>query len=157
MPGNWRENTSLVPSRRDMEELVDSVTRGNVTEVKVLLASVALALGVYQVVLISVGYGKLRPRFLDAAPASFAHRAVGGTIATLLVVVAVMCLSYFEAGENVAHAAAAIALLVVLAVKVLVIRRWHALGRFLPVLGASVLLLLALTWATSAGDFLGDS
>jgi len=140
-----------------MEQLVDSVTRGNVTEVKVLLASVALALGAYQVVLISVGYRRLRPPFLDAAPASLAHRAVGGTIATLLVVVAVMCLSYFELGENAAHAAAAIALLAVLALKVAVIRRWHRFGRFLPLLGGSVLVLLALTWITSAGDFLGES
>ena len=49
-----------------MEDLIDSVTRGNPTEVKVLLASVALALAVYQLVLISVAYGKLRPPFLKA-------------------------------------------------------------------------------------------
>jgi hypothetical protein len=36
-----------------LEDLVESVTRGNVTEVKVVLASVVLALAVYQLVLIS--------------------------------------------------------------------------------------------------------
>ena len=36
-------------------------------------------------------------------------------------------------------------------------RRWHAMSRFLPVLGVSVWLLLALTWLTAAGDFLSGS
>lgn len=140
-----------------MGDLVENLTNGNVTEVKVILASVALALAVYQVILISVGYGKVRPAFLTPPSASFAHRAVGGTIATLLVVTAAMCVSYFGFEENGAHIAAAMALLTVLAVKVAIIRRWHALGRFLPVLGALVLLLLGITWLTSAGEFLADS
>lgn len=61
------------------------MARGNVTEVKVLLTSAAAALAVYQLVLIAVGYGKLRPRFLDAGPAANAHRASGDTIAVLLL------------------------------------------------------------------------
>jgi small-conductance mechanosensitive channel len=139
-----------------MEGLIDSVTRGNPTEVKVLLASVALALAVYQLVLIAIGYGKLRPRFLAAAPASRTHRAVGDTIAVLLVVTALMCVGYFGLEDDASlHMIAAIALLSVLALKIAVIRWWHALGRFLPALGISVWLLLALTWVTSAGDFLG--
>lgn len=139
-----------------MESLIDSVTRGNPTEVKVLLASVALALAVYQLVLIAIGYGKLRPPFLTAAPASRTHRAVGDTIAVLLVVTALMCVGYFGLEDDASlHTIAAIALLSVLALKIAVIRWWHALGRFLPALGTSVWLLLALTWVTSAGDFLG--
>jgi hypothetical protein len=39
-----------------MEQLVDDLTRGNVTEVKVVLASVALALALYQVLLASIAY-----------------------------------------------------------------------------------------------------
>ena len=139
-----------------MEGLIDSVTRGNPTEVKVLLASVALALAVYQLVLIAIGYGKLRPPFLAAAPASRTHRAVGDTIAVLLVVTALMCVGYFGLEDDASlHMVAAVALLSVLALKIAVIRWWHALGRFLPALGISVWLLLVLTWATSAGDFLG--
>ena len=139
-----------------MEGLIDSVTRGNPTEVKVLLASVALALAVYQLMLIAIGYGKLRPPFLAAAPASRTHRAVGDTIAVLLVVTALMCVGYFGLEDDASlHMVAAIALLSVLALKIAVIRWWHALGRFLPALGISVWLLLALTWVTSAGDFLG--
>ena len=139
-----------------MEGLIDSVTRGNPTEVKVLLASVALSLAIYQLVLIAVGYGKLRPPFLAAAPASRTHRAVGDTIAVLLVVTALMCVGYFGLEDDASlHMIAAIALLSVLALKIAVIRWWHALGRFLPALGISVWLLLALTWVTSAGDFLG--
>jgi hypothetical protein len=141
-----------------VEDLIDSVTRGNPTEVKVLLASVALALAVYQLALAAVGYRKLRPPFLGARPAFRTHRAVGDTIAALLGVTAVMCIGYFGfEGDAAAHMVAAIALLSVLALKIVVIRRWHAMGRFLPVLGISVWLLLALTWLTSAGDFLVGS
>jgi len=138
-----------------MGDLVESLTRGNVTEVKVLLASVAIALAAYQLVLIAVGYGKLRPRFLGARPASRAHRIVGTTILLVAVVTALMCVSYFEIeDEAVWHAGFAIAFLAVLFVKVAVVRRGGAAGRFLPVLGATAFVLLALTWATSAGDFL---
>jgi hypothetical protein len=87
-----------------LEDLIDTLTRGNATEVKVLLASVALALAVYQLVLIAVGYGKLRPPFLGAGPAARTLVALDGPL--------------------------------------------------LPALGMSVWLLLALTWLTSAGDFL---
>lgn len=141
-----------------MEDLVDTITRGNATEVKVLLASVALALAIYQLVLIAVGYGKLRPRFLAAPVASEAHRAVGDTIAVLLVVTALMCVGYFGFEDDASlHVIAAIALLAVLALKVVVVRWWSSLSRLLPALGVSVWLLLALTWLTSAGDFLaGD-
>jgi hypothetical protein len=140
-----------------MESLVEDITRGNVTEVKVILASVALALAVYQLILISVAYGKVRVPFLAALPASSAHRAIGDTIAVILVVVAVMCVSYFGFEENTLHVVAGISLLSVLALKVAVIRRFHALSRLLPGLGVSVWILLAVTWFTSAGDFLADT
>jgi hypothetical protein len=42
----------------------------------------------------------------------------------------------------------------VLALKVVVIRWWHAASRFLPALGITVFALLAVTWASSAGAFL---
>jgi hypothetical protein len=140
-----------------MESLVEDITRGNVTEVKVILASVALALAVYQLILISIAYGKVRAPFLAALPASSAHRAIGDTIAVILVVVAVMCVSYFGFEENTLHVVAGISLLTVLALKVAVIRRFHALNRLLPGLGVSVWILLAVTWFTSAGDFLADT
>jgi Family of unknown function (DUF6529) len=98
-----------------MEDLVERLARGNVTEVKVLLTSVALALAAYQLVLISVGYGKVRPRFLEARPAAKAHRASGDAIVVLLVVVAVMCLSYFGLEEGAFHAVTGALLIVVLA------------------------------------------
>jgi hypothetical protein len=138
----------------EMEELVERIVRGNVTEVKVMLTSVALALAVYQLVLISVGYGKLRPQFLAPAPAAKAHRASGDAIVVLLVVVAVMCLSYFGLEDGAFHAVTGALLLAVLALKIVVLRWWHAAGRFLPVLGISVFLLLAATWLSTAGVFL---
>jgi hypothetical protein len=103
--------------------------RDNVAEVKVVLASVALALAVYQLVLIAVGYGKMRPPFLGARPALTAHRSVGDAIA----------------GS---------ALLTILTLKLAVVRRGLGLGRALPLLGISVFTLLAVTWAGSAGEFL---
>jgi hypothetical protein len=124
----------------------------------VVLASVALALGVYQLVLIAVAYGKVTVPFLASPPASRAHRAVGDTIVGLVVVVALMCVAYFGFEDDASlHVVSAVALLVVLAAKIAVVRWWHGLNRLLPVLGISVWVLLALTWLTSAGDFLSDS
>jgi hypothetical protein len=140
-----------------VEDLFADMTRGNVTEVKVVLASVVMALACYQLVLIAVGYGKVRLTFLGSRPASLAHRAVGDAIVVMVVVVALMCLSYFGFGEDRSlHVIAATALLVVLALKIAVVRWWHGLGRLLPFLGVSVFGLLAVTWLTSAGDFLAD-
>ena len=140
-----------------MEDVVETLTRGNVAEVKVLLASIAMALAVYQLVLIAVGYGRLRPRFLRARAASATHRAVGDAIALLMLITGVMCLSVYgledEAGI---HMVAASVLLGVLALKIAVVRRDFGLGRYLPVLGISVFLLLAVTWASSAGALLAD-
>jgi len=129
------------------------LVQGNPTEVKVVLASVATALAIYQLVLISIVYRKIRPSFLQAEPAAFTHRASGDTIAFLLIVVAIMCLSYFEL-EDAFHAVTGLLLLVVLALKVVVIRWWHSASRFLPALGITVFLLLAATWASTAGAFL---
>jgi Family of unknown function (DUF6529) len=143
-----------------VEDLVEEVARGNVTEVKVVLAWVIAALAIYQLVLIAVGYGKVRPRFLAARPAAAAHRASGDAIVVLVAVVATMCVSYFgfesEDGKTL-HIVAAIALLAVLALKIAVLRWWHGLGRFLPLLGLTVFVLIGLTWASSAGDILADT
>jgi Family of unknown function (DUF6529) len=128
------------------------LVQGNPTEVKVVLASVATALAIYQIVLAAIGYRKLR--VIEAEPAFMTHRASGDTIAVLLIVVAIMCLSYFELEDSAFHAVTGFLLLVVLAVKVVVIRWWHSAGRFLPALGITVFLLLAATWASTAGAFL---
>lgn len=139
-----------------MEDLVDSLTRGNPTEVKVVLASVVAALAIYQLVLIAIGYGRVRPPFLRARPAARAHRAIGDMLAALIVVVAVMCLAvYGWDDDGGAHAVLGAVLLGVLAFKVAVVRRGGRLGRLLPLLGTSVFALLLLTWLASAGDFLG--
>jgi Family of unknown function (DUF6529) len=141
-----------------MEDLVDTLTRGNPLEVKTVLASVAFALAAYQLVLAAVGFRWVRPKVPEAEPAFRAHRASGDAILVLLVIVGAMCLSVAgedHGGEDAAfHAVTGGLLFVVLALKVVVIRWWHAAGRFLPLLGASVFVLLALTWFGSAGAFL---
>jgi hypothetical protein len=140
-----------------MDGFFESITRGNVTEVKVVLASVVTALAFYQVFLMSIGYGKLRLRFLQPQPASSSHRALGDGIVVVSVIVAAMCLSYFELDEAGAHAIFATALLAVLTLKIVVVRWWHSAGRFLPPLGIGVLALFVATWISSAGDFLFGS
>jgi Family of unknown function (DUF6529) len=139
-----------------MGEFFETITRGNVAEVKIVLASIVTALALYQVFLMTVGYGKLRLGFLRPAPASSTHRAVGDAIVVVTVTVALMCLTYFEFGEAGAHAVFAIALLTVLVLKIVVVRWWHAAGRFLPLLGISVLTLFIATWISSAADYLLD-
>jgi hypothetical protein len=141
-----------------LEQLIDDVTRGNVTEVKVVLATIAMALAVYQLVLAAVAYGWLRPPFLGSAPASWVHRASGDTIVLLTVAVALMCVGYYGldfGDDGGTHAVAAVVLLGALAAKILVVRVGGGLGRLLPLLGMSVLVLFGITWLTSAGWFLG--
>jgi L-asparagine transporter-like permease len=138
-----------------MEQLVDTLTFGNPQAVKAVVASVAAALAVYQLVLIAIAYGKLRPGALSAPVASFTHRASGDAILVLVVLVALACLARFGLDDDGAvHAVSGAALLVVLGLKLAVLRWWHGLGRFLPLLGSCVFVLLAVTWFTSAGHFL---
>ncbi len=152
-----------------MEDLVEDIANGNVTEVKVVLASIVAFLAIYQVLLMAVVYGKLSLPFLKAKPASFTHRAVGDTIALLTLFVAFMCIGYFEFGDGIEHAGrgeetrvtlhviGGTVLVAVLAFKVIVVRWWHQLGRALPFLGLSVFVLFGLTWLTSAFDYLAGS
>ena len=144
-----------------MEDLIETLTSNNPTAVKVVLASVAVALAAYQVFLMAVGYGKLRLPFLEPKPASFTHRAVGDAVVAVTVVVAVMCIGYFgfedASGEELRatfHVIFALLLLATIALKITVIRRWHQLRRYLPALGLTVFVLFVLTWITSAGDYL---
>lgn len=138
-----------------MEQLIDDVTRGNVTEVKVVLASVILALALYQLLLAAVAYGWVRLPFLESETASWTHRASGDAIVILAILVATACLSYYGFEDGGAHAVFGCALLVLLAIKILVVRAGGRVSRLLPIVGASIFLLFGLTWLTSAGDFLG--
>jgi hypothetical protein len=138
-----------------VEGLIEDVTRGNVTEVKVVLASVVLALAVYQVLLAAVTYGWLRLPFLSAGAAGWTHRASGDAILVLTAVTTTMCIGGYGFEEGGAHTVVALILLSVFATKVLVVRLGGRLSRALPLLGVSLLLLFGITWLTSAGDFLG--
>ncbi len=149
-----------------MEDLVRTLVAGNVTAVKIVLTSVVTALALYQVALMAVGWGTVRLPVLDAATASAAHRAVGDAIVVLVVLVGVACLAVHGVEDSVRepapgpeqraawHAAASVALAGALGLKLLVLHVWRAAGRFLPLLGVTVLALLVATWLTSAGAFL---
>ena len=138
-----------------MEQLIDELTRGNVTEVKVVLATVILALAAYQLLLAAVAYGWLRVPFLESAAASWTHRASGDAIVVLTVLVATACLTYYGFEDGGAHAVLGCVLLGAIALKVVVVRVGGRASTLLPLLGVSVLALFGLTWLTSAGDFLG--
>jgi hypothetical protein len=151
-----------------VEDVVEGLTGGHVTGVKVVLTSVVTALAIYQVFLMAVGYGRLRLPFLGAAPASRTHRAVGDSIVVVTLIIAAMCLSYFGWDESGKHGASdaeetrasihmftGLLLIAVISVKIIVVRWWHAMGRFLPALGITVFLLFTITWLTAAAGFLG--
>jgi len=142
-----------------MGDLIESLARGNVPEVKAVLATVIVAVGVYQVTLMAIGYGKLRVPVLSAASAALAHRLIGPAIVAVALAVATACLAEdgleAEDGAGILHAVAGIGVLAALVVKVLIIRRFHGLSRALPLLGVSVLALFALVWATSAPNVIG--
>jgi len=70
-----------------MDDFVDTLTFGNVPQVKTVLASVAAALAVYQVATMAVGYGKVKLPFLTPRAASFAHRTVGDAILPITALV----------------------------------------------------------------------
>lgn len=95
-----------------MEDLIEDLARGNVSEVKVVLASAVAALAIYQVLLMSVGWGKVRVPFLKARPASFAHRAIGDAIVVITLIVALMCVGYFGFDDDGAFHAVTGALLI---------------------------------------------
>jgi len=149
-----------------LEELVDSLTRGNVSQVKTVLASVVAVLSAYQVFLMTVGYGKVNLPFLKSKAASFAHRATGDVILVITLLVAFMCLVYFEVGDGIeyardgeqtratVHVVAGSLLVATIVLKVIVVRWWHSMGRFLPILGVTVFGLFMVTWFTSAGNYL---
>jgi Family of unknown function (DUF6529) len=138
-----------------VEGLIEDLTRGNVTEVKVVLATVIVALAVYQLVLAAVSYGKVRPRFLESGPATWAHRATGDTILVLAVLVAIACISFYGWEEGGAHAVFGCLVLAALAAKVLAVRIAGSSSSLLPWIGIVLFGLFVATWWTSAGDFLG--
>ena len=138
-----------------MEDFIVGLTRGNVAEVKIVLATVVAALAVHQVALMAVGYGKVRLPFLAPLPASTAHRAIGDSIVAVTLVVAILCIGYFGFEDDSAvHILLACTLLAVLGFKILVVRRLHRLGHLLPALGITVFLLFWATWLSAAAEHL---
>lgn len=135
-----------------MEDLVESVTRGNPGSVKAVLASVVLALAVYQLLLAAIGYRKLP--VLRPEPAFFTHRASGDAIAVLVALVALACVALYGFEDDyVVHAAAGVGAAAVLTIKVAVVRSGVG-GRALPYLGLTLFALLAVAWATVTPEFL---
>ena len=138
-----------------MEELAASLTRGNVPEVKIVLASVVAVLALYQVALIAVAYGKIRLPFLRPLPAGKAHRAIGDSIVVVTGTVAFLCIAWFGFEDDAAlHIVLALILFAVLAFKIAIVRGLFDLGHLLPALGISVFILFWATWFSAAAGHL---
>lgn len=132
-----------------------------VSAVKVLLATVVVVLAVYQTGLALVIYGRVRPRVPARRVAARAHRLIGAATLVLAFAVGATCLAAYDVGDaledggrGAVHVVAGSAALFLLAVKVLVVRGSHRVGRALPALGTAVLVLLVVTWASSAWEYL---
>lgn len=151
---------------RIVDDWVEQITGGHVTEVKIVLTAIVVSLAFYQVFLMAVGYGKLKLPFLHVRPASRAHRAIGDSVVSITLLVGLMCLAYFGIEDGVEHAypedqgrvvwhlIVSFALFAVLALKIIVLRWWHSMGKYLPVLGLSVFALFIATWVTSSAAYL---
>lgn len=140
-----------------MDDLIESLTDGAATEVKVVLTCVVGALALYQLALISVGYRVVRLPFLGAGPATWVHRTTGDAIVVLTTVVAVMCLAMFGFDDDGGtHAVSGVALLLALCAKIAVVRTAGSSSRALPWLGAAIFALFAITCVTSVAGYFGD-
>lgn len=140
-----------------MEDFFETLTDGNVTEVKVVLTCVIAALVVYQLVLITVGYGVVRIPFLDRGPATLVHRLTGDALVVVTAVVSVMCLAVFGFDDDGGtHAISGVALAAALVLKILVVRTASSDSKALPPLGGLLFVLFAITCWTSAADYFGD-
>jgi Kef-type K+ transport system membrane component KefB len=126
-----------------VEDLVQSLTRGNPGSVKTVLASVVLALAAYQLVLAAIGYR------MASRPALLTHRASRDAVVVLVTVVALFCVGAYGFDDAGVHAVLGVALAAAIAVKVAVVRRWLPFGGALPYLGTTVFALLAATCFTS--------
>lgn len=134
-----------------MEDLGQSLTRGNPGSVKTVLASVVLALAAYQLVLAAIGYGRVR--VMGSRPALFTHRASGDAIVVIVAVVALFCLGAYGFDDDAgAHAAFGVALAVAIAVKVAIVRGLLPFGRALPYLGTAVFALVTAKLGPDAED-----
>ena len=138
-----------------MADFFVGITGDRVPEVKLVLTVVVVLLASYQVLIMAVGYGKLKLPFLSPGAASFTHRSVGDAIVPITLFVGIACLSYFGLeewlDEAFVHGVLGVLLAVVLAFKIAVVRWLHSLSRFLPVLGITVFVLFTLTAFTVIG------
>ena len=165
--GDMRRGRRLSEER--VEDFVDWVTRGNVSQVKTVLASIVLALAVYQVLLMAVGYGKLRVSFLKPKAAAFTHRAVGDAAVAVGIFVAFLCWSYFGVGDGIEHArgeettratihvVAGSSFVVVVVAKVIVVRWVRRFDRYIPAIGITLFALFSIAWLTSAANYLWET
>src|SRR5688500_7655814 len=112
------------------------------------------------------GYGKVKLPCLHARPASRAHRPIGHSVGSITLLIRLMCRACFgveagvehaypeEQGRVVWHLIVSFGLFGVLALKIVVLRWWHSMGKYLPVLGLSVFALFIASWVTSSAAYL---
>jgi len=126
--------------------------------VKSVLASVFLGCGLIAAACMLALMGKAERR-MSAVTLRRLHKAFGAAFAILLLVISYFCLEYVRMGGEdlsvraVFHGVLALALFIVLVLKLSVVRFYREFTRFVPSMGMMVLVLGFLVFSTSAGYF----
>jgi cytochrome c2 len=125
---------------------------------KSALASVMIACAVIQVLTMFEVMGRERPRG-NPRVLGWIHRGSGYGFVVLLVTISVFCVKDFVTStaeistRGLFHSVLALIVILVLAIKLGVLRRYHLFGKFLPLLGGSVFVLSFVVYALSGGYF----
>ncbi len=125
---------------------------------KSALASVMIACAVIQVLTMFELMGRERPRG-NPRVLAWIHRGSGYGFLTLLVTISVFCVKDFVTStaevstRGLFHSVLALSVILILAIKLGVLRRYHLFDKFLPLLGSSVFVLSVVVYSLSGGYF----
>lgn len=125
---------------------------------KAILALFFLAAGIAAVLFMFALMGKAERR-MSATFLRRAHKTAGAIFTILLIVISIFCIKRVGiVGDNIStrsvfHAVFAIALIGVLAVKIVIVQFYKELIRFAPALGITVFVLALVVFSTSAGFY----
>ena len=125
---------------------------------KSALASLMIAFAIIQVLSMFELMGRERPRGNPKVLGWF-HRGSGYGFLILLVTISVFCVKDFVTStaevstRGLFHSVIALIVILILAIKLGILRRYHLFGKFLPLLGSSVFILSVVAYALSGGYF----
>lgn len=125
---------------------------------KSALASLMIACALIQILSMFELMGRERPKG-NPKVLAWLHRGSGYGFLALLIVISVFCVKDFVTSSaevstrGLFHSVLALMVILILAIKLGVLRRYHLFDRFLPLLGGSVFVLSVLVYSLSGGYF----